>query len=70
MPFYSEGVMGNDTQVVADIFFGDDYLLYLCTPGMGVNMSKARASPCLFAEALRRATVSKGLGSVPQAIVN
>jgi hypothetical protein len=44
-PFYNEGVMGNDIQKVAEIIFDDDCLLYLCTPGMGVNMLKARASP-------------------------
>ncbi len=45
MPFYSEGVMRNGIQIVADIIFDDDCLLYLCTPGMGVNLQKARASP-------------------------
>jgi hypothetical protein len=61
MPFYNEGVMGNDIQIVADIIFDDDCLLYLCTPGMGVKLPKARASPCLRGEALRRASVRKGL---------
>jgi len=61
MPFYNEGVMGNDIQIVADIIFDDDCLLYLCTPGMGVNLPKARASPCLRAEALRCATVGRDL---------
>ena len=41
--------MGNDIQKVADIIFGDDCLLCLYTPGTGVNMSKARASPSLRA---------------------
>ena len=45
MPFYNEGVMGNDIRIVADIIFDVDCLLYLCTPGMGVNFPKARASP-------------------------
>jgi hypothetical protein len=49
MPFYNEGVMGNDIQIVADIIFDNDCLLYLCTPSMGVNFPKARASPCLRA---------------------
>jgi len=66
--------MGNDIQIVADIIFDDDCLLYLCTPGMGVKMLKARASPCLRArppqprllwrrrpEALRRASVRRDL---------
>jgi hypothetical protein len=61
MPFYNEGVMGNDIRIVADIIFDDDCLLYFCTPGMGVNFPKARASPSLCAEALRRASVRKGL---------
>jgi hypothetical protein len=61
MPFYNEGVMGNDIQIVADIIFDDDCLLYLCTPGMGVNLPKERASPCLRAEALRRASVRRDL---------
>jgi len=65
--------MGNDIQIVADIIFDDDCLIYLCTSGMGVNFPKARASPYLRArppqprllwrrrpEALRRASVRKG----------
>jgi len=54
MPFYNEGVMGNDIQIVADIIFDDDWRLYLCTPGMGVNLPKERASPCLRAAARKR----------------
>jgi len=53
--------MGNDIQIVADIIFDDDCLLYLCTPSMGVNLPKARASPCLCAEALQRASVRRDL---------
>ena len=49
MLFYNEGVMGNDIQIVADIIFDDGCLLYLCTPGMDVNLPKERASPCLRA---------------------
>ena len=51
--------MGNDVQIVVDIIFESDFLLYLCTPGMGMNMTRARASPCLRTEALRRANVCK-----------
>ena len=47
----NEGVMGNDIQIVADINFDDDCPLYSCTPGMGVNLPKERASPCLRAGA-------------------
>ncbi len=52
--------MRNDIQIVADIIFDDDCLLYLCTPGMGVNLPKTRASPCLRAEALWGASARKG----------
>ncbi len=45
MPFCIEGVMGNDIQIVADITFDDDCLLFLCTPGIGVTMPNERASP-------------------------
>ncbi len=45
MPFYNEGVMRNYIQIMADIIFDDDCLLYLCPPGMGVNLPKPRASP-------------------------
>ena len=37
--------MGNDIQIVADIIFDIDCLLYLCSHGMGVDLQKARASP-------------------------
>jgi hypothetical protein len=60
-PFCNEGVMGNDTQIVADIIFDDYCLLYLCKPGMGVNLPNERASPCLCADALRRANVRGGI---------
>jgi len=82
MPFYNEGVMGNDIQIVVDIIFDDDCLLYLCTPGMGVNLPMARASPCLRArppkprqlwrrrhEALRRASVRKDLKAEAQSTI-
>jgi hypothetical protein len=45
MPFYNEGIMGNDIQIVNDIIFDDDCKIYLCTPGVGENIPKARASP-------------------------
>ena len=45
MPSYNEDVMGNNFQIVADIIFNDDCPLYVCTPGMDVNLPKARASP-------------------------
>jgi hypothetical protein len=57
MPFYNEGIMGNDIKILADIIFDDDCLFYLCRPGMGVNLPNERASPCLRAKALRRASV-------------
>jgi hypothetical protein len=53
--------MGNDIQIVADIIFDNDCLLYLCTPDMGVNLPKERASPYLRAEALRCATMRRDL---------
>jgi hypothetical protein len=64
MPFYNEGVMGSDIQIVANIIFNDDCLRYLCMRGMGVNMPKARASPSLRAEALRRESVREGRGDL------
>lgn len=61
--------MGNDIRIMADIIFDDDCLLYLCVPGMGVNFPKARASPCLRAEALRRTSVRKGLKAGAQSTI-
>jgi hypothetical protein len=37
--------MGNDIQIVANIIFDDDWRLFLCTPDIGMNLPKARASP-------------------------
>jgi hypothetical protein len=37
--------MVNDIQIVADIIVDDDCQPYMCMPGMGVNLPKARASP-------------------------
>jgi len=52
--------MGKDIQIVADIIFNDDCLLYLCTPDMGVKLQKARASPCLRSAARKREEGSEG----------
>jgi hypothetical protein len=58
---FNEGVMGNYIQIMADIIFDIDCLLYLCTPGMGVNLPKERASPCLQAERYGCASVRRDL---------
>jgi hypothetical protein len=58
MRFCKEGVMGNNIQIVAGIIFNEDCLLYSYIHGKGVKKPKARASPCLCAETLRRANVS------------
>ena len=69
MPFYNEGVMGNDIEIMADIIFDDDCLLYFVRARHGRELSEGKGVSSLRAEALRRTSVRKGLKAGAQSTI-